>query len=62
VKASYQRDGFLGTLHLLLLMDDTVILGTSEQAVKDKFGILLEFCQEFGMIVNERKTKFMIIN
>ncbi len=62
MKATYQQDGFLGSLHLLLLMDDTVILATSRNAAIRKFTVLLDYCHDFGMIVNAKKTKLMVIN
>lgn len=62
VKLAYAEDGFLGSLHVLLLMDDTVILATSKEMARNKFTTLLDFCAEFGMVVNEKKTKIMIFN
>ena len=55
-------DGFLGQLHSLMLMDDTVILSTTKQAAMEKVRILLEFCEASGMKVNTGKTKVMVIN
>ena len=31
IKESVRNDGFLGSLHVLLLMDDTVIMATSRE-------------------------------
>lgn len=59
---SYGTDGFLGTLNTLLLMDDTIIVATSREAVTEKFGILQSFCADYDMEVNDSKTKFMVIN
>ena len=36
----FGEDGFLGNLHSLLFMDDTVILATSREAVAKKLHIL----------------------
>ena len=55
-------DGFLGWLHCLLLMDDTIILATSRDRLKEKVEILLQFCHESGMVINQEKTKSMVIN
>ena len=55
-------DGFLGLIHYLLLMDDTVILATTREMCLKKLGILQKFCIESGMIINQSKTKFMVIN
>ena len=58
----YGSDGFLGDLHTILLMDDTAILATSMDACKQKLDRLGDYCKAYGMVVNEAKTKFMVIN
>ena len=55
-------DGFLGSLHALMLMDDTVILATSRDMCVKKLDVVLNYCTEYGMEINERKTKFFVIN
>ncbi|ELU15273.1 hypothetical protein CAPTEDRAFT_104428, partial [Capitella teleta] len=55
-------DGFLGWLHSPMLMDDTIILATSRQRANEKIGVLREFCRTSGLITNESKTQFMVIN
>ena len=55
-------DGWLKWLHCLMLMDDTVIFATSRERMAEKLAILESYCTEFGMVVNESKTKFMAIN
>ena len=55
-------DSFLVDLHLMVLMDDTVLLGTTRNKIIKKFEILMEFCENYGMRVNELKTKLMVIN
>ena len=62
MKERVENDGFLGALHALLLMDDTVIFATSRDMCRKKLEVLLDFCSEYGMIVNEKKTKFFVIN
>ena len=57
-----ENDGFLMSLHCLLLMDDTVLLATSRQKLIKKFQIVQCFCREYGMSINISKTKFMVIN
>ena len=52
-------DGFLQWLHLLMLMDDTVIFATSRQGLIDKLNLLAQWCDKCGMVINEDKTKFM---
>ena len=49
-------DGFLKFLHVLMLMDDTVILATSRNSLESKLKILSEFCISHGMVMNSSKT------
>jgi hypothetical protein len=60
VKQEYANDGFLGALSILLLMDDTVILATSREKLIGKFSIVMDYCQQYGMSINQTKTKFMV--
>ena len=62
IKERCPRDGFLGWLHVLMLMDDTVILATSRECLMSKLNILCDFCSSHGMVINEGKTKFMAVN
>ena len=55
-------DGFLAWLHLLVFMDDTVILSTSRNGALTKLALLKEFCNTHGMFVNVSKTKFICLN
>ena len=55
-------DDFLQDLHALLMMDDSVIMATTRERFLQKIDVLLQFCEDHGMIINEVKTKFMIIN
>ena len=57
-----QADGFLGGLHILMLMDGTVLLSTSKEGITEKFKMCQSYCSEYGMSVNQPKTKFMVIN
>ena len=59
VKGRSMSDGFLDWLHLLVLMDDTVILATSRERLQEKLDMLVEWCDVSGMVINEDKTKFM---
>ena len=61
VKA-FQNDGYLGALHILMLMDDTILFASTKENLVKKFGICQDFCEEYGMSINETKTKFMVIN
>ena len=62
IKEKIGEDGYLGMLHALLMMDDTVILATSRVMCYRKLKILYEYCSEYGMVINEKKTKFFVIN
>jgi hypothetical protein len=62
LKEQCGNDGYLGWLHALLLMDDTVILATNRAQCMKKLSILLDFCHSHGMKINVKKTKFMVIN
>ena len=55
------EDGYLGTLHAFLLMDDTIIVATSRQKCIEKINVVLRYCEEYGMVLNSEKTKFMVI-
>ena len=48
--------------HMMMLMDDTVLFGTSSAIIIKKFNTLMVFCESDGMVVNEKKTKLMAIN
>jgi hypothetical protein len=55
-------DGILGWLHLLVLMDDTVIVATSHEKLCQKLEILAKWCNQSGMVINEDKTEYMSFN
>ncbi len=55
-------DGFLSWLHVLVLMDDTVLLSTSRNGMTRKLSLLKQFCNNYGMAVNNKKTKFFAVN
>ena len=62
IKLQCGTDGFLQWLHLLVLMDDTVLLSTTRQGMKHKLTLLNKFCLDNGMVVNNVKTKFFAIH
>ena len=62
IKLESGPDSFLKWLHLLMLMDDTVIFASSRERLISKLNILDNYCQTYGMQMNESKTKFMVIN
>ena len=55
---SVQPDRFL---KWLMLMDDTVLMASSRGRLVEKLQKLVEYCTESGMVINEDKTKFMVI-
>ena len=62
LKAACPTDGFLDPLHSLMLMDDTAILATSRENMLKRYDASVQFCIEYDMVINEDKTKFMVIN
>eukprot|EP00914_Ancora_sagittata_P013201 GHVO01025696.1.p2 GENE.GHVO01025696.1~~GHVO01025696.1.p2 ORF type:complete len:105 (-),score=19.67 GHVO01025696.1:184-498(-) len=62
MKSKCPPDGYLQWLHVLMLMDDTIILASNRQRAQEKVRTLTSFCEKYGMVVNEKKTKFMVIN
>ena len=62
IKEAVPTDVFLGRLHTLMLMDDTVILATTREACLKKLTAVLNYCEEYGMEINAKKKKFFVIN
>ncbi len=62
IKEGCERDGFLLWLHVLVLMDDTVLLATTRPNMLKKLDILRRYCTEYGMKINQIKTKFFVIS
>ena len=58
IKENCRSEGFLHRLHLLVLMDDTVLLATTRMKMLTKLKLLKEFCENYGMKITEPKTKF----
>ena len=58
----YGENGWLGLLHILLLMDDTVIFSTTREGAIWKFQQVLNYCDQYGMRVNHGKTKYLNVN
>ena len=54
-------DGFLSWLHVLVMMDDTILLSTSRESMQNKIKIMYDFCNSHGMTINNNKTKFMVV-
>ncbi len=62
IKDNCNDDGFLKWLHVLILTDDTVLLSTSRERMIHELSLMKKFCCDYGMKVNESKTKFFVIN
>ena len=62
VKGAFEEDGFLGSLHMLLLMDDTVLFATTKEKLVENFQKCQDYCEQYGMSINQKKTQFMVIN
>jgi hypothetical protein len=62
LKEKCQHDDYLGWVHCLMLMDDTVIMATTRDKAKQKLKVALKYCREAGMEINAKKTQFMVIN
>ena len=62
VKSGCGHDGFLQWLHILVLMDDTVLLATTRYNMLRKISLLQAYCREYGMKINQSKTKFFAIH
>jgi hypothetical protein len=53
MKFSFKEDGFLKWLHILMMIDDTVLLATSKEKLVAKIMVMNQYCVEYGMVVNE---------
>ncbi len=60
VKESSAPEGFLSWLHLLVLMDDTVLLSTSRASMLRKLRTLKQFCDNYGMKINVSNSIFFL--
>ena len=55
-------DGWLDTLHWLLLMDDTVVFATSRERLVQKLTRLKQCTDDLGMVIHPSKSQFPVIN
>ena len=62
IKQKCQHEPFLEWLHILMLVDDTVLLSTNRENMIKKLQILQDFCHGYGMKINTCKTKFFVIH
>ena len=56
------RDEICHGIFHMYYMDNTVIPATSSERLIEKLYILHGFCESHGMIINENKTKFIVIH
>ena len=56
IKERIGLDGFLGNMHTLLMMDDTVVVSTSRDKCIQKLETVIDYCNSYGMVINEKKT------
>ena len=59
VKERSGIDGFLKWFHLLMLMDDTVLIAISRKRLIEKLNLLVLWCNKSGMVINEDKNQFI---
>ena len=55
-------DGWLDTLHSLLLMDDTVVFATSRERLVQKLTQLKQCTDDLGMVIHSSNSQFLVIN
>ncbi len=55
-------DGWLGNLHSLLLMDDTVVFATSRSAMERKLRDLKSCVDDIGMVMHPTKSRYIAVN
>ncbi len=60
--AEFGFDGFLGLVHCLLLMDDTVIFATSRRSMQRKFYLRMEATNQTNMTMYPTKSKYFAVN
>lgn len=59
---TFGDDGFLGENHALLLMDDTILMATSRNAMERKLLLLYNSANDINMIMHPEKCKYMVVN
>ena len=60
--AQFGVDAFLGLLHCLLLMDDTIIIATSQKAMQCKLSLLTDVTRTLKLTIHSQKSIFFAIN
>ncbi len=62
IKENCPDGGFLKWLHLLMLMDDTVLLSTTRARMKEKLSLMKQYCDAYNVGVDLAKTKFFVVS
>ena len=55
-------DDWLGDLHLLLFMDDTVIFSSTREKLEEKLYLLKRCTNDIGMSMHPSKSHFISVN
>jgi len=55
-------DSWLGDIHILLLMDDTVVLASSREKMTQKLQRLKYAADDIGMVLHPTKCQFLTVN
>ena len=58
----YGKDDWLNDRHVLLFMDDTVVLTTSRQAMEQKLSLLKDKAHKIRMLFHPSKCQYLTIN
>ena len=59
---TFGYDGFLQDNHIILLMDDTVLVATWREAMHAKVRLLYNSAKEFDMVTHPEKSRFLAVN
>lgn len=59
---TFGEDGFIGNNHILLLMDDTILLATSREAMERKVALLYNSAKSIDMLMHPDKSQYMAVN
>ncbi len=62
IKEGCPDDDFLKWLHIVMLMDDTVLLSTTRDRMIHKLTLLKEYCDIYNMGIYLSKTNFFVIH
>ena len=55
-------DGWLGNIHALLLMDNTVVIASSWYNMTTKLDLLFSSATDIRMVINPAKSKYIAVN